>query len=60
MFGRDALRRLQVENGGALRAQGDSLIAGGQKAVGPVAGSAMREGGFRENDVSGKVLVEGA
>ena len=49
--------RMDVENRRPFGAQRRALVVGGEKPVGPIAGAALREASFRQNDVSGKILI---
>ena len=56
----DRGRRADVQQRRSLRSQCRSLETGGKKPVGPVCGSALRIGEFRQDDETREIGVLGA
>ena len=54
------IRRAEVEQGGSGRPQQSALMVRRQEAVGPVAGTTLREGELGHDNVARQVLVQAA
>ena len=57
MFPRLMRRRVQIEDGRSCRAQTRTLKVPGQKAVAPVARTALRQGQLGHHHVAGQILI---